>query len=155
MKAFNNLSTSRGFIGKTSMVLAATLLLAACAGNEFKSGVLVETEPCANNTGPWNGLNDFKVRNDDGSLTVYKCHFKQAVAEDMPCPGLGDPLCESNWAAINIGSSGSEVKRHLGEPIKVSGIRWQYSNNNSLSMENGAVVNIFQRSALLYSQPPL
>jgi len=97
----------------------------------------------------------WRPRNDDGSLTVYKCHFKQAISEDTPCPAVGDPLCESNWAAINIGSSSGEVKRMLGDPIKVSGIRWQYSNNNSLSMENGQVVNIFQRSALLYSQPPL
>ena len=130
-------------------------LLAACGGNDFKSGVLVETEPCANNAGPWNGLNDFKIRNDDGSLTVYKCHFKQAVSESTPCPGLGDPLCESNWAGVNIGSSSSQVTRLLGDPIKVTGIRWQYPNNNSLSIENGSVINIFQRSALLYSAAPL
>ena len=130
-------------------------LLAACGGNEFKSGVLVETEPCENNSGPWNGLNDFKIRNDDGSLTVYKCHFKQAVSESTPCPGIGDPLCETNWAGVTIGSSGAEVRRLLGEPTKISGIRWQYPNNNSLSIENGSVVNIFQRSALLYTAAPL
>lgn len=143
-----------GRLASLTLVVAMATLL-GCASKEFESGVLVETEPCANNTGPWNGLNDFKIRNDDGSLTVYKCHFKQAVSEDVACPGLGDPLCESNWAGINIGSSGAQVKQLLGEPIKVSGLRWQYPNNNSVSIENGAVVNIFQRSALLYTQPPL
>ena len=131
--------------------VALFTLLAACGSNNFESGVLVETEPCENNVGPWNGLNDFKIRNADGSLTVYKCHFKQAVSKSTPCPGLGDPLCESNWNAIDIGTSASEVRRYLGEPIDVSGIRWQYPNNNSVSMRDGAVSNIFLRSALLYS----
>ncbi len=127
-------------------------LLAACASNEFESGVLVETEPCENNVGPWNGLNDFKIRNDDGSLTVYKCHYKQAVSRSTPCPGLGDPLCEANWNQVNIGSPVAEVRRRLGEPVDVSGIRWQYPNNNSVSIRDGRVVNIFLRSALLYTQ---
>jgi len=134
--------------------LSAVLLLVAC-GNEFKSGVLVETEPCAENVGPWNGLNDFKIRNNDGSLTVFKCHYTQAVADDAACPEVGDPLCESNWTSVTIGSPASEVRRFLGQPIKVSGLRWQYPNNNSVSVDDGVVVNIFQRSASLYSNPPL
>ena len=134
--------------------LGAVLSLAAC-GNDFKSGVLVETAPCAENVGPWNGLNDFKTRNNDGSLTVYKCHYTQAVADDAACPEVGDPLCESNWISIDIGSPASTVRRFLGEPIKVSGVRWQYPNNNSVSVDEGVVVNIFKRSASLYSNPPL
>jgi len=134
--------------------LSSILLLAAC-GNDFESGVLVETAPCADNVGPWNGLNDFKIRNNDGSLTVFKCHYTQAIADDAACPEVGDPLCESNWANVTIGTSVGEVRRFLGEPIKVSGLRWQYPNNNSVSVDDGEVVNIFQRSALLYSNPPL
>lgn len=141
-------------------ILAATVCgaifsIVACASNNFESGVLVETEPCANNVGPWNGLNEFRVQNEDGSLTVYRCHFKQAISDDTPCPGLGDPLCESNWAAITIGSSVTEVRRMLGEPIDVNGIRWQYPNSNSVSVDNGVVANIFHRSASLYQEPPL
>ncbi len=131
-------------------LIAMVLSITACAGNDFESGVLVETEPCANNTGPWNGLNEHKVQNDDGSLTVYRCHFKLAVADDAPCPGIGDPLCESNWRAITIGSSSGEVRQQLGAPLDISGIRWQYPNNNSISVDNGVVTNIFQRSASLY-----
>jgi len=134
------------------VLITAGIVVSGCRSNTFESGVLVETEPCATNIGPWNGLNEHKIRNDDGSLTVYKCHFKQAVSLDTPCPGIGDPLCESNWARITIGTSSAEVTRYLGDPLSVSGLRWQYPNNNSLSVDNGTVVNVFQRSASLYSQ---
>ncbi len=135
-------------------VSLAAVSLAGCAGKgDFESGVLVEREPCSNNIGPWTGYNDFKIRNDDGTLTVFKCHFKQAVAVDTPCPGPGDPLCRSNWDRVSIGSSASTVREALGEPVNVSGIRWRYPNNNSVSIEDDVVVNIFQRSAALYTAP--
>lgn len=137
-------------------VAGAVVLLGACGdrGN-FDTGVIVEREPCSNNTGPWTGYNDFKVRNEDGTLTVYRCHHQLAVSDETPCPAVGDPMCKSNWDAIKIGASSSEVNRVLGDPVKVTGIRWKYPNNNSVSVDNGQVTNIFQHSAALYTAPPL
>lgn len=156
-------------MNRITAVIAAVLVIAGCGTSPNTSQKPVKkvatvdrVGPCAYTVSYPNQMQKKRVVVSKNPVRYkdYECMNGKIVDRNVPCPGLANPWCSANWAALDVGMPEDDVKVLLGSPDSVRpwprSSEWNYLGNfGGVTIADGKVSGFKKPAArhYMYFQP--